>query len=192
MAEISEMTNIVFVLSVGDGIKKIINAENLKEASTEIEYINNKLNESQPNSIVKEYLATLFSRENEEKTINEINEEIQSRREEKMSVLLVSSGYNFEGYRIKKYCDYVTTQAVFGMGMFKAMAASISNITGDESSALNRKIDEAKKVAMDELKKKVVDIGANAIIGIDIDFSMFSDTMIAVIANGTAVVIEKQ
>ena len=72
------------------------------------------------------------------------------------------------------------------------MAASITNIIGDESIVLSRKIDEAKFAAMEELKEKAVDIGANAIIGIDIDFSMFGDSMIAVIANGTAVMIETE
>lgn len=174
----------------GRQYQKILDAKSLKEVSAEIEYINSKLAESQPERIVSDYLSSLFAEENEEKAISEINEEMQSRREEKKNELLISSGYNFEGYRITKYCDFITTQTVFGMGIFKAMAASIANMTGDESIALNSKIDEAKSVAMEELKKKAVDIGANAIIGIDIDFSMFGDSMIAVIANGTAVIIE--
>lgn len=174
----------------GGTYQKILNAKNLKEVSAEIQYINSKLAESQPERIVSDYLSALFSEENAEKAINEINEEMQSKQEEKKKDLLISSGYNFEGYKIAKYCDFITAQTVFGMGVFKAMAASIANMTGYESAALNNKIDEAKNVAIEELKKKAVDIGANAIIGIDIDFSMFADTMIVVSANGTAVVIE--
>lgn len=176
----------------GRQYQKILDAKSLKEVSAEMEYINNKLQENQTERIVSDYLSALFSEENEEKAMSEINEEIQAKREEKKKELVISSGYNFEEYKITKYCDFITAQTVFGMGMFKAMAASIANMTGDESTALNSKIDEAKSVAMEELKKKAVDKGANAIIGVDIDFSMFSDTMIVVSANGTAVVIEKQ
>ena len=105
--------------------------------------------------------------------------------------IMVTSGYNFEGYRIIKYCDYISAETVFGMGMFKSLLASISSVVGAESEAFNNKIKEAKARAVYEIRKNALELGANAIIGIDIDFSMIAGEMVVIIASGTAVVIEK-
>lgn len=103
----------------------------------------------------------------------------------------ITSGYNFEGYAIVNYIDFITGETVIGMGLFKSIFAGVANITGTESVALADKMQEAKNGAINALRQKAYELGANAIIGIDIDFTMFADSMLAVIANGTAVEIKK-
>ena len=49
--------------------------------------------------------------------------------------IMVTSGYDFEGYKIIKYCDFISAEAVFGTGVFKALLASVSSVMGVESEA---------------------------------------------------------
>ena len=148
-------------------------------------------NGNNTDKVVRDYLAVLFNEENTTKNMTEIQNDLLSKQENEINSLLVTSGFNFEGYNIIKYCDFITEETVLGLGAFKSLYASVANITGTESVSLHNKIEDAKNQAILELKKKALNLNANAIIGIDIDFTMFADSMVAVIANGTAVVIEK-
>ena len=105
--------------------------------------------------------------------------------------VMVTSGFEFQGYTIVEYHDYVSSEVVMGMGVFKSLFAGISNFTGFESNALSEKIAETRKMVLNIIRKRAMEAGANAIIGLDMDFTMFGETMIAVIANGTAVTIGK-
>lgn len=172
--------------------EKIVRAEALEQVTDEIEYIKGKVNGNKNiDKVVSAYLTTLFSSENVMKNMQEVNNSLVSQQEDRISSLLITSGFNFEGYHIMKYCDFIMEETVLGIGAFKSLFASVSNITGTESVSLHNKIEDAKNRAILELKKKALSLNANAIIGIDIDFTMFADSMIAVIANGTAVIIEK-
>lgn len=114
-------------------------------------------------------------------------EEIKKRREK----FLINTGYNFEGYRITKYLDLVHGEIVLGTGFFSELSASISDILGISAKAFEGKISQAKRLAQEQMIINAMTIDANAIIGIDFDITTFSNNMIAVSANGTAVVIEK-
>jgi uncharacterized protein YbjQ (UPF0145 family) len=107
------------------------------------------------------------------------------------SVILTSS-YNIEGYRIVQYKDFISSEAVLGMGMFKAFSASFADMTGTESEALNTKLKEGRDLVKRRIKKAASDLGCNAVIGADIDLTMFSGSLLGVVINGTAVVIEKE
>ena len=103
--------------------------------------------------------------------------------------MIISSGFSLEGFRILEYVDFISSETVLGMGFFKSIGASLDNMLGSES-ALNTKIQEARDISKNRLKEKAADLGCNAIIGMDIELTMFSDTMIGVVCNGTAVKIE--
>ncbi len=100
---------------------------------------------------------------------------------------MVTSGFNFEGYTIAEYIGFISEETVLGMGLFRAVAADISNLTGLESKGLRTKLLQAKRFVMDRLRTTAFDMGANAIIGIDLDYTMFGDSLVGVIASGTAV-----
>ena len=105
--------------------------------------------------------------------------------------VIINAGFNFEGYKIVEYKDFISYETAIGMGLFKNIASSFSNITGNESESLRNKLQEAREVVIEGIRRKAHKEGCNAIIGIDVDYSMFYNTMIAVVVSGTGVVIEK-
>ena len=105
--------------------------------------------------------------------------------------MLITTGYNFEGYDIIKYLDVLSASVVLGTGMFSSANASIADFFGTRSDSYERKLQDAKNAAIEELKKQTISKGGNAIIGIDIDYTTFSSDIIGVIANGTAVKIKE-
>lgn len=105
----------------------------------------------------------------------------------KNSDIIITSGYNIEGYRITKYIDHVSAVAVLGTGIFSGLNASISDLFGTRSSMYEDKLSKAKDMAICELKNRAKAIGANAIIGLDVDYTTFSADIIGVAVGGTAV-----
>lgn len=105
--------------------------------------------------------------------------------------MLITTGYNFEGYDIVKYLDVLSASVVIGTGMFSSANASIADFFGTRSDSYERKLQNAKNDAIEELKKQTTSRGGNAIIGIDIDYTTFGSDIIGVIANGTAVKIKE-
>ena len=119
------------------------------------------------------------------------NEEIKSEKQERLENMLITSGYNFEGYSITKYIKFISSERVLGMGIFKGIAASFSNLLGIESAGLSDKLKSAKSLVIDDLSNQATDLGANAIIGVDLDYTLFGGELIGIIMNGTAVEIKK-
>ena len=104
----------------------------------------------------------------------------------------VTSGHSFEGSRIEDYLGFVSSEVVLGMGFFRGIGADFADFFGTESQGLARKLMEAKKAVFTKLRQDVVAMGGNAIIGIDLDYTMFGSSLVGVIASGTAVTIERQ
>lgn len=188
----SELNEYRVCTECGEYYQKIQNAKKLEDVSDEITYLKECLQKSVANETVTNYLSRLFSEDNAEKTVQDINDEIMGQRDDVLNSIMVTSGYNFENYKIIKYCDFISAESVFGMGMFKALLASVSSVAGVESEAFQLKIKEAKTKAIYDIKKNALELGANAIIGIDIDFSMIVGDMVVIIASGTAVIIEEK
>ncbi|WP_312045135.1 YbjQ family protein [Anaerotignum sp.] len=104
---------------------------------------------------------------------------------------LTSSGFNFEGYKIIEYFDFISSEKVMGMGIFKGISSSLSNIIGAESTSLSSILEQTKSTVLRDLKKQALMLGANALIGIDLDYTMFGDSLVGVIMSGTAIKIEE-
>ena len=125
-------------------------------------------------------------------------EEIESRqkiaeeKQERMSNFKCTTGYNFEGYKIIDYKDIISSEVVLGTGFFSEVSAQIDDFFGTTSSPYEKKISDAKNVAKNKLIYEAIEIGANALIGIDFDIMTIGNNMIVVSANGTAVFIEKE
>ena len=139
--------------------------------------------------------------ENELQKIKDLKQEIYNKEKiqvlryeeikEKRKNFLVNTGYNFEGYKITKYLDLVHGEIVLGTGFYSELSASISDIFGISSKAFEGKISQAKRLAQEQMIVNALAINANAIIGIDFDITTFSNNMIGVSVNGTAVVVEE-
>ena len=105
--------------------------------------------------------------------------------------MIVSTTPNLEGYRITHYYGIVSGETIIGANLFKDFFASITDIVGGRSGSYERVLREAKAIALNEMEIQAKAFGANAIVGIDLDYETIRDGMLMVTAAGTAVTIEK-
>ncbi|WP_374279155.1 heavy metal-binding domain-containing protein [Azonexus sp.] len=98
---------------------------------------------------------------------------------------------NLEGRRITRYCGVVAGEAVLGANLFKDMFASIRDIVGGRSGTYEKELRRARQIALDELADQARELGANAVVGIDLDYEVLGEKngMLMVSASGTAVVV---
>lgn len=95
-----------------------------------------------------------------------------------------------EGKRITEYHGIVTGETIIGANLFRDIFASITDIVGGRSGAYEQVLRKARETAMDEMEKKAGQMGANAVIGIDIDYETVGNSMLMVSISGTAVTCE--
>ena len=105
---------------------------------------------------------------------------------------LVTTGYNYEGYSIKKYLGVVHGECVLGTGFISDASATISDIFGITSTKIEKKMSNAKLDVEKAVILAAAERGANAVIGLDFDISTIYTDMIMVSANATAVFIEEK
>ncbi|HEX8461008.1 MAG TPA: heavy metal-binding domain-containing protein [Segetibacter sp.] len=94
-----------------------------------------------------------------------------------------------EGKPVQQYLGIVSSESIIGANIFKDLFAGLRDIVGGRSATYEKVIEEARTNAMNELIQKAQTIGANAIIGIDLDFETVGagGSMLMVLATGTAV-----
>ena len=105
--------------------------------------------------------------------------------------MLVTTTPNVEGKRITKYLGIVTGEAILGANVFKDVFAGIRDIVGGRSAAYERELQRAKDLAIHEMVERAQETGANAVIGIDLDYETVGQngSKLMVTASGTAVVV---
>jgi uncharacterized protein YbjQ (UPF0145 family) len=103
--------------------------------------------------------------------------------------MIVTTTPNIEGKKIIKYLGLVTGEAVMGANMFKDMFASIRDIVGGRSGSYEKELRKARDMALRELEESATDLGANAVVGVDIDYEVLGEKngMLMVSVSGTAV-----
>ena len=96
-----------------------------------------------------------------------------------------------EGYQIREYKGVVTGETIIGANFMKDIFAGIRDIVGGRSASYEKVLRRAKDTSMQEMMQRVQEMGANAIVGIDIDYETIgeSNSMLMVATSGTAVVI---
>ena len=106
--------------------------------------------------------------------------------------MLVTTTPNIEGKKIAKYIGLVNGEAIIGANFVKDFLAGIRDVVGGRSGAYEQGLREAKSIAIREMMEQAQRLGANAIIGVDLDFETIggNGSMLMVSANGTAVFIE--
>jgi uncharacterized protein YbjQ (UPF0145 family) len=99
---------------------------------------------------------------------------------------------SIEGRKITRYCGIVAGEAVLGANVFKDLFASIRDIVGGRSGTYEKELRKARQIALDELAAEAAELGANAVVGIDIDYEVLGEKngMLMVSASGTAVFVE--
>lgn len=103
--------------------------------------------------------------------------------------MLISTTTTIEGRPVRDYLGVVTGEVIVGANIFKDMFAGIRDIVGGRSGAYESTLRDARKTAFGELTAEARDLGADAVIGVDIDYEVLGSggSMLMVSVSGTAV-----
>lgn len=106
--------------------------------------------------------------------------------------MLISTTSTLDGKRITKYLGLVSGEAILGANIFRDFFAGVRDIVGGRSAAYEQELRKAKEIALREMTEQAQALGANAIVGVDLDYENVGQSggMLMVSANGTAVVVE--
>ncbi|MGF1446866.1 MAG: heavy metal-binding domain-containing protein [Pikeienuella sp.] len=100
--------------------------------------------------------------------------------------MILTTTPSVEGQRIAEYRGIVVGEAILGANVFKDLFAGITDILGGRSSAYEQELGKARMTALSELEQKARELGATAVVGIDLDYEVVNN-MLMVSASGTAV-----
>ena len=105
--------------------------------------------------------------------------------------MILSTTPQIEGHPILEYKGAVTGETIIGANVFKDFMAGIRDIVGGRSGSYEKVLIEAKDISMREMMQRAEALGANAIVGIDIDYETIgaNGSMLMVATSGTAVII---
>lgn len=106
--------------------------------------------------------------------------------------MIVTTTQTVEGKRIVAYKGVIAGEAILGANVFKDMFAGLRDIVGGRSGTYERELQRAREIALKELEQKAADVGANAVVGVDLDYEVLGtgNGMLMVSASGTAVVVD--
>jgi len=105
--------------------------------------------------------------------------------------MILTTTPTIEGKTIGEYKGIVTGEAILGANIFKDIFAGIRDIVGGRSATYENELRSAKDIALKEMMERAQSLGANAIVGIDLDYENLgaSGGMLMVTASGTAVTV---
>ena len=106
--------------------------------------------------------------------------------------MIVTTTPAIEGKKIVEYKGIVSSEVIVGVNLVKDFIASITDIFGGRSGTYENELIRAREEALQELQNRAAMLGANAVVGIDIDYEVLgaNGSMLMVSVTGTAVVVE--
>ena len=106
--------------------------------------------------------------------------------------ITITTTPSVDGRRIVRYAGVVTGEAILGANIFRDIFAGIRDIVGGRSAAYEQELRRARTIAMTELRQAALELGANAVVGVDLDYETVGGqgSMLMVSISGTAVGIE--
>ena len=109
--------------------------------------------------------------------------------------MLVVTTHELQGFTIRRYVGVVTGEAILGANIFRDLFAGIRDIVGGRSAAYEEELRKARDIAIAEMSQQAQELGANAVIGVDLDYESIQmgqgGGMLMVSASGTAVEIDR-
>jgi uncharacterized protein YbjQ (UPF0145 family) len=104
-------------------------------------------------------------------------------------ILTTTSG--IDGRQVTRYHGIVTAEVILGANVFRDLFAGVRDFVGGRSGSYEKPLRKAREIAMEELEAEARDKGANAVIGIDIDYEVIGEqgSMMMVSVSGTAVTV---
>ncbi len=101
--------------------------------------------------------------------------------------MIITTTPSIEGKPIKQYYGLVCGEAIMGANVVRDIFASITDIVGGRSGAYEDKLARAREIAVEEMTEQAKRMGANAVVGVDLDYEVIREGMLMVTASGTAV-----
>lgn len=101
--------------------------------------------------------------------------------------MIVTTTHAVEGRPVQQYLGLVTAQGVLGVNAFKDVAAGVRNIFGGRSRSYENELASGVSDAIAEMETQAAELGADAVIGVDIDYETVGQNMLMISASGTAV-----
>jgi uncharacterized protein YbjQ (UPF0145 family) len=105
--------------------------------------------------------------------------------------MIVTTTPSIEGRPITAYHGVVVGEVIMGANIVRDLFAGITDIVGGRSGAYEQKLDEARREAMREIEERAAALGANAVVGVDIDYEVVGNSMLMVSVSGTAVSVKE-
>lgn len=108
-----------------------------------------------------------------------------------LNVMLLTTTPSIEGHPIREYRGIISAETIIGANFLKDFFARITDVFGGRSGSYERVLREGKEAALAELTKEAQRLGANAVVGLKLDYEAVgaSGSMLMVVASGTAVVV---
>ncbi|MCW7554785.1 heavy metal-binding domain-containing protein [Endozoicomonas gorgoniicola] len=105
--------------------------------------------------------------------------------------MLKTTTPSVEGRPVKEYLGVVVGEAIVGANVFRDLFASIRDIVGGRSGAYEKELEKARETAFEDIETRAREVGANAIVGIDLDYEVVGEkgSMLMVSISGTAVML---
>ncbi|TFH65351.1 MAG: heavy metal-binding domain-containing protein [Candidatus Zixiibacteriota bacterium] len=103
--------------------------------------------------------------------------------------MITTTTPSIEGKPVREYLGIVAGEAVLGANIIKDLFASVTDIVGGRSGAYENELITARQIAIKEMEEEAARLGANAVVGVDLDYEVVRQGMLLVTAAGTAVKI---
>lgn len=122
-------------------------------------------------------------------------EELRERDRQRELTFFLTTETTLADYDVVRRIEVITSECAFGMNIFRDFFAGIRDVVGGRSDATQKILKDARRTCLYELRREALELGADAVIGIDLDYSEFSGggkSMLFLVASGTAVVLRRR
>jgi uncharacterized protein YbjQ (UPF0145 family) len=101
--------------------------------------------------------------------------------------MITTTTHDIQGRTISDYLGIVVGETIVATNIFRDIGAAFRDVVGGRSGSYEKKMNEAREVAVKEMEEKAAALGADAVVGVDIDYETVGNNMMMVSASGTAV-----
>lgn len=116
--------------------------------------------------------------------------EIDQQNREAVKLIIVTTTPGVDGFHVSRYLGIESVEYVVGFGMTEMLSSDVERLAGQRLSDYEKKMRAAKRQALEALKLKGAELGANAVVGVDFDYVVFRGPRLGVSVNGTLVQLE--
>ena len=93
-----------------------------------------------------------------------------------VAAMLITTTPSVDGKRITRYCGVVAGEAILGANLFKDLFAGIRDLVGGRSATYEKELQRAREIALQALQERAAVLGANAVVGVDLDYEVLGQS----------------